>query len=135
MAKALNLINQLLNDRWMSSKFRKGLVLFFVILFFVPAVARALEMRRYVQETGAEHATSDWILKKKTENSLELRSVQGNEVNECFLDLDFNTLEWRLDRPATDTRITAKRTDEGILIEGRHEGEEINKTFEIDDRP
>lgn len=92
-----------------------------------------VETHRYIETTADQRQVIEWRLEKK--QNYILTSTMPNEISVCTLDQHFDTHLWQIQRTDTDTRVTARRGEEGIYLSGILDGAKIKRTLKIDTDP
>lgn len=113
--------------------------LFLVLLFFLTPIVGALcETLVYKQIIGDEVVIHTYIIASIDSGySIHLtRKSESQEIYEEFnLDSLFHTQRWKYCNPSKQTDISVIRRKNVILLSGTHNGERINKSYEIDSIP
>lgn len=103
------------------------------LLFPWDNTALATEIHRYLQQTGDERYSFDWILDHA--DGYLLRAVSDAEEHRTVMDDAMVTWRWTLTNPKDDTAVKARREGNQILLHGRFQGKEVDLELEIDEAP
>lgn len=95
--------------------------------------AASLEQRCYRQQNGSQSHYFTWVLEKS--DPLRLQTAEPGERFNLEANAELATLNWKLQRPAEQTRLRVERRGNQLVWSGTLKGRPLARRDEIDDAP
>ena len=89
----------------------------------------------YLEKTEDRQISINWRIEEKKGDSILTVTKSNGQTYACRQDASGAVRQWHLTDPSQETDITARRSGDRILIQGRFQGKDVNKTIDIDGDP